>query len=125
MLEGKEVSPRFLLRGGSQSFQFATQSTDIEAAIVCYGTGPKEAAAYQNIRVPIYVFYGGNDNRVNVTISQSKTAMENNSAPYETVIYEGAGYRFFRAGEGKKATEANKNDRVKGLKRLKEILSQI
>lgn len=31
--------------GGSQSFQFATQSTDIEAAIVCYGTGPKEAAA--------------------------------------------------------------------------------
>ena len=111
--------------GGSQSFQFATQSTDIEAAIVCYGTGPKEAAAYQNIHVPVYGFYGGNDNRVNATISQSKTAMENNSVPYEIVIYEGAGHGFFRAGEGEKATEANKNARGKGLKRLKEILSQI
>lgn len=29
--------------GGSQSFQFATETADIAAAIVCYGTGPKEA----------------------------------------------------------------------------------
>jgi carboxymethylenebutenolidase len=111
--------------GGSQSFQFATETADIAAAIVCYGTGPKEAAAYQNIRMPVYGFYGGNDNRVNATIVLSKTAMENNSAAYETVIYEGAGHGFFRAGEGENATEANKTARAKGLKRLKEILSQI
>jgi carboxymethylenebutenolidase len=51
--------------------------------------------------------------------------MENNGAAYETVIYEGAGHGFFRAGEGENATEANKTARAKGLKRLKEILSQI
>ena len=111
--------------GGSQSFQFATQTANIKAAIVCYGTGPKEAAAYQNIRVPVYGFYGGNDNRVNATIPFSKTAMEKNSAAYETVIYKGAGHGFFRAGEGPNASEANKIARVKGLERLKEILSQI
>ena len=75
--------------------------------------------------MPVYGFYGGNDNRVNAIISQSKTAMKNNSAPYETLIYEGAGHGFFRAGEGEKATEDNKNAKAKGVKRLKEILSQI
>jgi carboxymethylenebutenolidase len=111
--------------GGSQSFEFATVSSDIEAAIVCYGTGPKNTEVYQDIKVPIYGFYGGNDNRVNATIPLSKEAMEANSLTYETVIYEGAGHGFFRAGEGNNATEANKSARKKGMIRLKEILSQI
>jgi len=111
--------------GGSQSFQFATTASDIEAAIVCYGTGPKEEAAYQTVSVPVYGFYGGNDNRVNATITMSKSAMEQNKALYETVIYEGAGHGFFRSGEEANASEANRVARAKGLKRLKEILSQL
>ncbi|MDA8947618.1 dienelactone hydrolase family protein [Flavobacteriaceae bacterium] len=111
--------------GGSQSFEFATASSDIEAAIVCYGTGPKDSESYENVQVPIYGFYGGNDNRVNATIPMSKAAMENNSARFEVTIYEGAGHGFFRAGEGPNASEANKKARAKGLKRLKEILAKI
>lgn len=111
--------------GGSQSFQFATQSNEIETAIVCYGTGPKDAAAYQNIQVPVYGFYGGNDNRVNATIASSQVAMNAESQVFEPIIYEGAGHGFFRAGEEENASEANKKARNEGLARLKKILSSL
>ena len=63
--------------GGSQTFRFATNAGDaIEAAFVFYGTGPREAAAYSTIEVPVYGFYGGDDNRVNSTIDMSEEAME-------------------------------------------------
>jgi len=110
--------------GGSQSFRFATQSTSIETAIVCYGTGPEETEAYQKIRVPVYGFYGGNDNRVNATIAMSKAAMKQNNQPFETVICEGAGHGFFRAGEAEDASSANKKARTAGIQRLKEILAK-
>jgi len=111
--------------GGSQSFQFATESSAIEAAIVCYGTGPADADVYQNIQIPVYGFYGGNDNRVNATIEDSKTAMKGIDATFEPVIYEGAGHGFFRAGEEPDASESNKIAREQGIKRLKQLLSQL
>jgi carboxymethylenebutenolidase len=111
--------------GGSQSFLFATQSNEIETAIVCYGTGPKATSAYQNIQIPIYGFYGGNDNRVNATIPTSQAAMQDNSNTFEAVIYEGAGHGFFRAGEEENTSEANKKARKEGLARLKRILSSL
>ncbi|MCB0497015.1 MAG: dienelactone hydrolase family protein [Cyclobacteriaceae bacterium] len=111
--------------GGSQSFEFATNNTDIKAAFVCYGTGPKDPEAYKRIKAPVYGFYGGNDNRVNATIEESKKQMEVNGKTYEPVIYEGAGHGFFRAGEADNATEANKKGREEGMKRLLKLLSEI
>ena len=108
--------------GGSQSFQFATQSSEIEAAIVCYGTGPRDMASYSNIKAPVYGFYGGNDNRVNSTIAASASAMKASGNPFESIIYDGAGHGFFRAGENENATEANRLAREQGIQRLKEIL---
>lgn len=111
--------------GGSQSFDFATNNSDIKAAFVCYGTGPKDPEAYKRITAPVYGFYGGNDNRVNATIEKSKEIMDANSKTYEPVIYEGAGHGFFRAGEAKDASDANKKGREEGMKRLLELLSKI
>ena len=111
--------------GGSQSFEFATLNPSIQAAIVCYGTGPEDDEVYKNIRIPVYGFYGGNDNRVNATIDKSKAAMKDNNTLFETEIYQGAGHGFFRAGEDPNASEANKIAREEGIKRLKEILSQL
>lgn len=111
--------------GGSQSFRLATNTDAIEAAFVCYGTGPKEEEAYKNISVPVYGFYGGNDNRVNATIDESKNYMEANNKTYEPVIYEGAGHGFFRAGEAEDASEANKKARQDGWERLKKLLKEI
>jgi carboxymethylenebutenolidase len=108
--------------GGSQSFQFATESSEIEAAIVCYGTGPTDMTSYSNITAPVYGFYGGNDNRVNATIAASASAMKAAGNPFEQLIYDGAGHGFFRAGENQNATEANRLAREQGIQRLKEIL---
>lgn len=111
--------------GGSQSFRFATNNAQIETAIVCYGSGPKQESDYRNIQVPVYGFYGGNDNRVNATIENSATAMEKYGKTFEPVIYEGAGHGFFRSGEADNATEANKNGRFAAWERLKRILEKI
>ena len=111
--------------GGSQSFNFATAAPDIKVAIVCYGTGPQNEADYQNIQVPVYGFYGGNDNRVNATIASSEAAMNATQQIFEPVIYEGAGHGFFRAGEEANASEANIKARAAGLERLKTILENL
>ena len=75
--------------------------------------------------MPVYGFYGGNDNRVNATIDMSKAAMDKFDKIYEPVIYEGAGHGFFRAGESPDASEANKKAREEGWKRLKALLADI
>ncbi len=111
--------------GGSQSFSFATHSSAIETAIVCYGTGPSAPEAYNSVEVPVYGFYGGNDNRVNATIPTSETAMKNAGKFFEPVVYDGAGHGFFRAGEEENASPANQNAREKGLARLRTILSSL
>ena len=111
--------------GGSQTFKYATNNSSISAAFVCYGTGPKNEIEYSKIVTPVYGFYGGNDNRVNATINNSISAMKKAKGLFEPVIYDGAGHGFFRAGEDIDASEANKNARNKGLRRLKKLLSEL
>lgn len=111
--------------GGSQSFRFATNNDEIKVAFVCYGTAPKDKEVFKNIKAPIYGFYGGNDNRVNATIESTKELMKANNKTYEPVIYEGAGHGFFRAGEEKNASEANKKGKEEGMKRLLKLLSEL
>lgn len=111
--------------GGSQSFRFATHSDQIKAAFVCYGTGPKAEDEIKKIQVPVYGFYGGNDNRVNATIDSSRELMNKHGKTYLPVIYEGAGHGFFRAGESAEASEANKKARKEGWERLKKLLLEL
>lgn len=111
--------------GGSQTFRLSTNTDEIEAAFVCYGTGPKNEADYARINVPVYGFYGGNDNRVNATIEASETAMSKYNKTFEPVVYEGAGHGFFRAGEAANASEANKKAREEGWERLNKLLSEL
>jgi carboxymethylenebutenolidase len=96
--------------GGSQSFRFATNAGDmIDAAFVFYGTGPSEAESYQSIEVPVYGFYGGNDERVNSTIEGSEQAMDQFGKTYEYEIYEGAGHAFMRRGDDPEASTDDPN----------------
>jgi len=111
--------------GGSQSFRFATNTDQIEAAFVCYGTAPKEAEDLSRIDVPVYGFYGGNDNRVNATIPDTEAAMDKLGKVYEPVVYDGAGHGFFRAGESADASEDNKEARDAGWERLNALLAKI
>ncbi|MEQ8523413.1 dienelactone hydrolase family protein [Gracilimonas sp.] len=113
--------------GGSQSFRFATNAGDaIDAALVFYGTGPEAEEAYRNIEVPVYGFYGGDDQRVNSTIERSETAMKKFSKIYKYEIYEGAGHAFMRRGDDPEATSEDPNviARNKSWDRLVSILSE-
>ncbi len=112
--------------GGSQSFRFATNAgNNIEQTIVFYGTGPQNKEAYQTIQVPVFGFYGGNDNRVNSTIEFSDSAMDQFEKNYDYIIYEGAGHAFMRRGDDPSlpADDANKLARDKAWEKLKEILA--
>lgn len=111
--------------GGRQTFRFATNSTEIKAALVFYGDAPTDAAELSRIAVPVHGFYGGNDARINATIPKTKEMMTKAGRTYEPVIYEGAGHGFMRAGEQPDATEPNKKAREESLKRIKEILAKI
>lgn len=109
--------------GGSQSFRFATNAGDrIEAAIVCYGTAPKETTSFESIEVPVFGLYGGADNRVNATIPATEKAMNSYDKTYEYEIYDGAGHAFFRRGDNPDEQGPNKLARDKGWEKILEIL---
>ncbi len=112
--------------GGSQTFRFATNREKLNAALAFYGGGPEDAAAIAKIKAPVYGFYGGNDARVNATISKSTELMKAAGKTYEPVIYEGAGHGFMRAGEDPANTvEANKKARDEAWVRVKAILKKL
>jgi len=113
--------------GGSQSFRFATNAGDkIKAAMVFYGTGPGEAEEYASIQVPVYGFYGKDDNRVNSTIEASKEAMNKYNKTYEYEIYTGAGHAFMRRGDDPNADEGDFNveARNESWKRILKIVNE-
>jgi carboxymethylenebutenolidase len=110
--------------GGSQTFRFATNRTDLVAAMPFYGTGPTDPAAIAKIKAPVYGFYGGNDNRVTSTVEESAKLMKEAGKTYEPITYEGAGHGFMRSGEQPDAQEANKKARDAAWKRVLEILGK-
>lgn len=114
--------------GGSQSFRFATNAGNaIDAAFVFYGTGPGDAEVYANIEVPVYGFYGGNDQRVNSTISDSEEAMGKFGKTYEYEIYDGAGHGYMRSGDDpeKPQDDPNVQARNQSWIRLTALLNRL
>lgn len=111
--------------GGSQSFRFATNNKDIQAAFVFYGTGPGQADDFSRITCPVYGFYAGNDARVTATVPKATAQMRAAQKTYEPVTYDGAGHGFMRAGETPDANAANKKARDESWARWKALLGKI
>ena len=111
--------------GGSQTFRYATQGTDIEAALVFYGTAPDDEDSFEAIDAPVHGFYGGDDQRVNATIPATRERMEAAGKRYEVEIYDGAGHGFMRSGDDPNADAPNKDARNAAWERVKEILSAV
>jgi carboxymethylenebutenolidase len=111
--------------GGSQTFRFATNYEGLAAAFPFYGTAPDVAAELARITAPVYGFYGGNDARVNATLSQTTTLMESAGKTYERVTYDGAGHGFMRSGEAPEADGANRTARDEAWVRLKKVLAEL
>src|SRR5438093_7634048 len=62
--------------GGGWAFQYANMNSKLKAAYSFYGTAPDEQAKVANIPCPVYGFYAGNDERVNVTIPIAQDLMK-------------------------------------------------
>lgn len=110
--------------GGSQTFRYATNNKDISSAHVFYGTAPDDAEALAKISAPVYGYYGGDDNRVNSTIEQTKKYMEVANNQFEYEIYESAGHAFMRSGHQKDASKPNKEAHDAAWKRLLNYLQK-
>jgi carboxymethylenebutenolidase len=109
--------------GGKQSFNFATNRKDLDAAFVFYGSPPDDV---KTIIAPVYGFYGGNDERINATIPATQEAMKKAGKKYEPVTYEGAGHGFMRQGEDPSNTNpANKKAHDEGWQRWLELLKKL
>lgn len=111
--------------GGSQTFRYATNADGLEAAMVFYGSPPSDEEAFANISVPVYGFYGEDDQRINSTIPETEELMEEYGNTYNYVIYDGAGHAYMRRGDDPDGSEANKAAREKSWERLKSILSDL
>lgn len=111
--------------GGGQAFRLATNNKDLKAAFVFYGPPPQNPDDMAKINCPVYGFYGGNDQRVTVTVPTAAEIMRAAGKHYEPVIYDGAGHGFMRAGEAPDASDANKKARDAAIKRLLGLLKQL
>lgn len=119
---GKLASAGFCW-GGSQSFNLAKEREDLAAALVFYGTGPKEESEYTQISTPVFGFYGGADERVNATIPMSNESMTKAGKTYDYKVYDGAGHAFMRLGEDPAGDPANIAARDAAWERMKAILA--
>ncbi|MCF7803760.1 MAG: dienelactone hydrolase family protein [Candidatus Marinimicrobia bacterium] len=110
--------------GGSQTFRFATNYGDIEAAFPFYGTAPEDMEQLKQIEALVYGFYGGNDNRVTSTVPQTKKKMKTAGKTYKPEVYKGAGHGFMRAGEGAPKDDPNRQARDKAWDRWIKIMKE-
>jgi carboxymethylenebutenolidase len=112
--------------GGGKSFAFATHRHDLSAAFVFYGPPPK-TEALNSITCPVFGFYAGNDARISLTVPDTKKAMAAAGKTYKTVIYDGAGHGFMRAGDAVNpdANEPNRNARNAAWQKMLIEMSDI
>jgi len=109
--------------GGTQSFRFATVNGEIGAALVFYGSAPEKKEEVQGITVPVYGFYGENDERINAGIPAIAGMMEQMDKKFYYSVYPGAGHAYMRTGDDPSGSEANKSAHDESWKRLIGILS--
>ena len=87
--------------GGGQSFAYATHQPKLNAAVVYYGTPPKDSSALGKIRCPVLGLYGQADNRVTSTVEPTAKSMSELGKSYTHHEYENAGHGFLRQQSGR------------------------
>lgn len=110
--------------GGAETFRFVTNNSEVLAGMVFYGSPPKTLEEIQKISVPVYGFYGGNDQRINATIPETEEWMKKAGKTFDYVIYPGAGHGYMRQGDSPTATPANIDAKEQSWQRIVEILGK-
>jgi carboxymethylenebutenolidase len=108
--------------GGGQSFRFATDRKDLNAAFVFYGSPPPDLA---KVNAPVYGFYGGNDARITALVPETATAMQKAHKIYDAAVYNGAGHGFMRSGEDPQGLPEDKKAREKAWKKFLALMKKL
>lgn len=108
--------------GGSQSFRFATNRSDLASVFVFYGGAPDDPADLARIGAPVFGFYGGNDARINAGLPATIEKMKAAGKTYDPVTYDGAGHGFLRSGEAPDASAADQAAQKAAWQRWLQIL---
>jgi carboxymethylenebutenolidase len=95
---GKSASIGFCW-GGGQSFSYAANQPELNAAVVYYGSAPS-AELLAKIKAPVMGNYGGNDARITATVEPTAAKMKELGKSYSPHVYDGAGHGFLRAQDG-------------------------
>jgi carboxymethylenebutenolidase len=82
--------------GGTAAFAHAMRATDLDAAVVYYGSTP-EGGDFSSVEAPVLGLYGARDNRVNATIPATDSAMRAGGGRFQYHVLAGAGHGFLRA----------------------------
>ena len=82
--------------GGADSFQFASEVPDLDAAVVFYGTSPADSVL-SRIKTPVAGFYGEDDARVMPEVKRAEDTMKRLGKTYDVHVYHGATQAFLRS----------------------------
>lgn len=82
--------------GGADSFRFAAEVPDLDAAVVFYGVAPDQTVL-ANVKAPVAGFYGEDDPRVMATVRAAEATMKRLGKTYEVHVYPGATQAFLRS----------------------------
>lgn len=111
--------------GGARTFDYAAGGAKADAFFVFYGTSPGEDVSLEKVAGPVYGFYGEDDARVNATLPGAKERMKAAKKTFSSVVYDGAGHGFMRAGEDPEGKKANKKAKDAAWKRWLGILKKL
>jgi carboxymethylenebutenolidase len=89
---GKSASIGFCM-GGGNSFRFAAQIPELNAAVVFYGS-PANQEMLANIKAPVLAFYGDDDARVTATMPPVEASMKKYGKSFEAHSYPHATHGF-------------------------------
>lgn len=110
--------------GGGKSFEAAAHTSKIASAFVFYGSAPQQPML-EKIAVPVYGFYGENDNRITGQVPQVTEQLKQLKKSYTPKVYQGAGHGFMRTGETASADDPNKKARDEAWATWKELLKKL
>ena len=82
--------------GGADSFRFAAEVPNLDAAVSFYGIAAGESVLAK-VKAPIAGFYGEDDPRVMATVRTAEAAIKRLGKTYEVHVYPGATQGFLRS----------------------------
>jgi carboxymethylenebutenolidase len=110
--------------GGTQSFRFAAERSEVAAALVFGGVAPdKDFIA--RIKGTVFGFYAANDASTNATVPRAQAAAKAAGVVFEAVTYDGVGAGFMQSGDAPDAKQSDKLARGYALERMKSVLDMV